>query len=693
MSSSPEAHRSTGAYYPPSVRLPPIRTLSLPQTPANDMPPPDNWSRSSISTPLVARPTSAVGSDTVAASPLSPYTHRPYPQQQYHYSPNPASPQYAVGQKRPHPSSARQPPLPTPPPREPYYHDRPVVPYPPAPTQYYHSAPPQYPVQPPPSAQYPAPYAPPPSDPYARSSSYTYPSQPQSHPQPQPPYSSDYHPSYWQPPPPPQPQYQHYPPPPPVPYQQPPQPPVHHPPPPPPPVVPQQQQWHAPPQPPTQRAPAPSTTAPPDKPIAQIREHCERILDFAKYYGTVSVYVHHIQTSINLASQADKQRAHHSPNHRPTVHEMHEMASRAEAIVAILFQLAEEALPFRKPPPEPAPPDPKRRKLATADTLTDRTNGLDVKNEDPKEFGMSREAKLKFFGDNKEAMEQAEKDMRTITMKRTLSQGGVLPSSKTKYKKRSRATPPGKCHSCFSTETPEWRRGPDGARTLCNACGLHYAKMIKRQGGPTGVTIPMLQASAQKNGVGALGAAVRAGTSNSTQTVPATQPTGEPGSASCKPHEHAEPAKEVQRDSEHPGDKEAADEGSEDEDDQGDEEDDEDGEDDEREHEDHQQIAAPYPQNGSSSVGHVQPSPRPYAHPPAGYQYEPSSPRTSHYTQQPPQQPWGPTSHPMPYRVYSGGHTYAAAHGPAPGPSDEGVEESWSRGAGIRRESSHVRAS
>ena len=35
-----------------------------------------------------------------------------------------------------------------------------------------------------------------------------------------------------------------------------------------------------------------------------------------------------------------------------------------------------------------------------------------------------------------------------------------------------RATPPGKCHSCNIRETPEWRRGPDGARTLCNACGL-----------------------------------------------------------------------------------------------------------------------------------------------------------------------------------------------------------------------------
>lgn len=35
-----------------------------------------------------------------------------------------------------------------------------------------------------------------------------------------------------------------------------------------------------------------------------------------------------------------------------------------------------------------------------------------------------------------------------------------------------RAAPPGRCHSCKRSETPEWRRGPDGARTLCNACGL-----------------------------------------------------------------------------------------------------------------------------------------------------------------------------------------------------------------------------
>ncbi|KAL4062865.1 hypothetical protein J3A83DRAFT_4107962, partial [Scleroderma citrinum] len=44
-----------------------------------------------------------------------------------------------------------------------------------------------------------------------------------------------------------------------------------------------------------------------------------------------------------------------------------------------------------------------------------------------------------------------------------------------------RATPPGKCHSCNIRETPEWRRGPDGARTLCNACGLHYAKLVRKR--------------------------------------------------------------------------------------------------------------------------------------------------------------------------------------------------------------------
>lgn len=90
--------------------------------------------------------------------------------------------------------------------------------------------------------------------------------------------------------------------------------------------------------------------------------------------------------------------------------------------------------------------------------------------------------------------------MELIRTKRATSTAGANSSSgqpKSKYRKRSvsllgllklfsdsssafwsgqRATPPGKCHSCNIRETPEWRRGPDGARTLCNACGLRTLK-------------------------------------------------------------------------------------------------------------------------------------------------------------------------------------------------------------------------
>lgn len=54
-------------------------------------------------------------------------------------------------------------------------------------------------------------------------------------------------------------------------------------------------------------------------------------------------------------------------------------------------------------------------------------------------------------------------------------QGGFAGSDP--KKRRGRAAPPGRCHSCNRAETPEWRRGPDGARTLCNACGLREFMM------------------------------------------------------------------------------------------------------------------------------------------------------------------------------------------------------------------------
>lgn len=37
------------------------------------------------------------------------------------------------------------------------------------------------------------------------------------------------------------------------------------------------------------------------------------------------------------------------------------------------------------------------------------------------------------------------------------------------------------CQGCSATSTPEWRKGPLGPRTLCNACGLLYAKISRKQ--------------------------------------------------------------------------------------------------------------------------------------------------------------------------------------------------------------------
>ncbi|KAL6711415.1 hypothetical protein ACN47E_004349 [Coniothyrium glycines] len=65
---------------------------------------------------------------------------------------------------------------------------------------------------------------------------------------------------------------------------------------------------------------------------------------------------------------------------------------------------------------------------------------------------------------------------------------GGFANGDNKSRKRGRAAPPGRCHSCNRAETPEWRRGPDGARTLCNACGLHYAKLTRKMGGKQAMT-------------------------------------------------------------------------------------------------------------------------------------------------------------------------------------------------------------
>jgi len=56
-----------------------------------------------------------------------------------------------------------------------------------------------------------------------------------------------------------------------------------------------------------------------------------------------------------------------------------------------------------------------------------------------------------------------------------------------------------KCQQCGSDDTPEWRRGPYGSRSLCNACGLFYGKLIKKFGYDEAAVI-MLKRKDQGNG-------------------------------------------------------------------------------------------------------------------------------------------------------------------------------------------------
>ncbi|KPI38728.1 Cutinase gene palindrome-binding protein [Cyphellophora attinorum] len=44
------------------------------------------------------------------------------------------------------------------------------------------------------------------------------------------------------------------------------------------------------------------------------------------------------------------------------------------------------------------------------------------------------------------------------------------------------------CTDCGTLDSPEWRRGPSGPKTLCNACGLRWAKKEKKRGPGGGET-------------------------------------------------------------------------------------------------------------------------------------------------------------------------------------------------------------
>lgn len=55
-----------------------------------------------------------------------------------------------------------------------------------------------------------------------------------------------------------------------------------------------------------------------------------------------------------------------------------------------------------------------------------------------------------------------------------------------KEKKKLKVADEYVCADCGTLDSPEWRKGPKGPKTLCNACGLRWAKKEKKKGGDEG---------------------------------------------------------------------------------------------------------------------------------------------------------------------------------------------------------------
>lgn len=54
------------------------------------------------------------------------------------------------------------------------------------------------------------------------------------------------------------------------------------------------------------------------------------------------------------------------------------------------------------------------------------------------------------------------------------------PQARRRQKKSRADSGPRHCVDCGLTNSPEWRRGPEGPKTLCNACGLRRSKAKKK---------------------------------------------------------------------------------------------------------------------------------------------------------------------------------------------------------------------
>jgi CCR4-NOT transcriptional regulation complex NOT5 subunit len=77
------------------------------------------------------------------------------------------------------------------------------------------------------------------------------------------------------------------------------------------------------------------------------------------------------------------------------------------------------------------------------------------------------------------------REARPSSHRHASSQSGLSVSTMQQQQQhQQRRKTPKSCRRCNVQETPKWRHGPDGTRSLCNVCGLIYEKR-KSRGAPT----------------------------------------------------------------------------------------------------------------------------------------------------------------------------------------------------------------
>jgi hypothetical protein len=161
-------------------------------------------------------------------------------------------------------------------------------------------------------------------------------------------------------------------------------------------------------------------------------------------------------SQITKFSDIYRQRAHETqrigmpPQSMPRIDEVDDMLKYSEKIHVSLQRMREVIFNQQQANIAQAPHDPRQRPMNGYDHETQSNYGDDIK------------------GGGGFAGADGKKVRRGVsTPVTTFAYHRLIPN-----KLPQRAAPPGRCHSCNRAETPEWRRGPDGARTLCNACGL-----------------------------------------------------------------------------------------------------------------------------------------------------------------------------------------------------------------------------